>query len=197
MRLFLALDVSLVQLDLKKLKVNLNQGKNFQHQWIPHEQRHISLFNLSDIGRERLTEFKAAMSTRLQEIAPFELKLSGVWAYPKQEHARVLWIGVQNSRELRAFRDELISSLNDFLSSELENESIYRPYLPVVRLRNYRSVTDLISPYKNTDFGMIKINKVILYEMVSGGAFPKYREETVFSLGNLISESEDLNHLGG
>lgn len=197
MRLFLALDVSLAQLDLKKLKINLNQGKNFQHQWIPDKQRHIPLFNLTDMGREKVSDVKTSLESRLQDMATFELKLSGVWAYPKQEQARVLWIGVQNSRELRAFRDHLMGDLSDYLTSQLEEESIYRPYLPVVRLRNYRSVTDIISPYKNADFGMVKIDKVMLYEMVSGGAFPKYREEAAFSLQDLNSDLEDLNHLGG
>lgn len=182
MRLFLALDVSFTQFDLKKLKGNLNKGKNFQHQLIPEDQRHIPLFNLSDMEQERLHELKAVVGTLSKEETSFELKLSGVWAYPQQEHARLLWIGVQNSRELRSLHAHLKSYLNDFLLTELEEEKSFRPYLPIVRLRNYRSVTNIISPYKNTDFGMVKIKEIMLYEMVSGGAFPKYRLEESFML---------------
>lgn len=35
MKLFLSLDVSELKLDLKKLKVNLSKGKNFDFQWLP------------------------------------------------------------------------------------------------------------------------------------------------------------------
>lgn len=199
MRLFLALDVSVAQFDLKKLKVSLNKGKNFQHQWIPDEQRHIPLISLSEMGREKLSNLKASLDSLLSKTSPLELKLSGVWAHPQQDHARVFWIGVQNSRELRSLHEYLESNLSDFIPSDLEEEKVFKPSLPIIRLRNYRSVTNLISPYKNAEFGVVKINRIMLYEMVSGGAFPKYRLEHSFTLfeKDSVKDLEDFNHLGG
>lgn len=63
----------------------------------------------------------------------------------------------------------------------LESED-YRPYLPIVRLKNFRDVSDLLSPFKNSEFGKIQIQKISLYEMTSGGAFPTYRKLNSFDL---------------
>ncbi len=182
MRLFLALDTHDLNLDLKKLKVNLNKGKNFEHKWVPENQWHIPIFSPKDMGRERISHIDHQISSVIQEFRPFELKLEGVWAYPTQDHGRLLWIGVQNAKELR----EMVSQLTSALESEgADEEKPFKPHLPIVRLKNYRAVSDLISPFKNADFGKVLISNVILYEMTSGGAFPTFRKVRDYPLSEL------------
>lgn len=181
MKLLLALDVHEVNLELKKLKISLNKGKNFEHKWIPEEQRHIPLLNLREIKEEEVPALKESLESFLKVGSPFELKLEGVDAYPNQEQGRLLWVGVQNKKEFRALQDDLTGLLHEYLPPHKEDMS-KRPYLPVVRLRNHRNVSDLISPYKNSDFGKASIERVILYEMVSGGAFPSYQARAVYHL---------------
>lgn len=174
MKLFLAIPASDLNVDLKKLKVGLDKGKNFQHKWIPQEHWHIPLCALNEINEE-------ALRSLLKNQRPFVLKLEGINAYPEVAHARLLWIGVQSSVELRELQKNLL--LEFAASPENEEETFFRPNLPIVRLKNHRQVSDVISPYKKTHFGKFEVKEVAVYEMNSGGAFPTYKKQTSFSLG--------------
>lgn len=175
MRLSLALDARDFDLTLlKKLKVGLNQS-NIDFKWVKPESLHIDVLPLGDLGREALNTKLELMKTVISKHQPFDVKLEGVWAYPEQKEARILWVGVQNTRELKTLRSELAQTL------EIEEEET-KPILPVVRFRNHRNVTDLISPFKNAEFPMITVTKILLVEMLSGGAYPTYKIHDAFSV---------------
>lgn len=165
MRLSIAIDAHQFDLSqLKKLKIGLNQS-NIDHRWVSGETLHIDILTSDEFDLNKVREV-------LQRCEPFTLKLDGVWAYPDQKEARVLWVGVQNSRELQQLRFELFKVIE---GAEMDNPADYKPILPVVRFRNYRNVSDLISPFKNTRFPELIVNKLVLVEMVSGGAYPNYK----------------------
>lgn len=103
MRLFLALDVDPFDPDLKKLKINLNKAKNMEHRWIPKEHWHIPLYQLGEMGQEKLQQIYPLIMSALRKTSSFDLKLRGVWAYPSQERGRLLWIGVQNYQKIKSF----------------------------------------------------------------------------------------------
>lgn len=165
MSLSLALNAAHVKADLKKLKMGLSRGKNFIYDFVPQNELHITLCSLpeEDIDLEEIRKF-------LMNIPPLELKLHSIGAYPHSKEARLLWIGVPNTKEIRELRGELLGILNID-----EGSDDYRPILPVVRLKNYRSVSDLISPFKNTDFGKVLFPEVSLMEMTSHGPFPSFK----------------------
>lgn len=178
MSIYLGLDTSQAKLDLNKLKVNLNKAKNLTHQWIPNEFRHVPLCTLNDHNNQI-----SDLITNLVLIhQPFVLSLAGVWAFPDQSKARLLWVGVQNAKELRALQTDLSKRLAPFMAAEVDDKE-FRPYLPVVRLRNHREVSDILSPHKNSDFGKITAEKLILLKMTSGGPFPTYHKIQEFKLG--------------
>lgn len=165
MRLSLAIDARSFDLAaLKKLKIGLKES-NIDYKWVNADSLHIELLAIEEVDVEKVRNV-------VREMEPFTLKLDGVWAYPEQKEARLLWVGVQNSRELQHLRFELFKVVAD---AEINNSSDYKPILPIVRFRNYRSVSDLISPFKNTRFPELLVNKLILVEMVSGGAYPNYK----------------------
>jgi len=172
MRLSLAIDARDFDLSsLKKLKIGLDKS-NIDFKWVSADSLHIDLIALENVDINKVRDI-------VHNIQPFTLKLDGIWAYPEQKEARLLWVGVQNSRELQQLRFELFKFTED---SEINNPANYKPILPVVRFRNYRSVTDLISPYKNTRFPDLLVNKIVLIDMVSGGAYPTFKILNEFEL---------------
>ena len=189
MKLYLALDTSNLKLDLKKLKVNLEKAKNLDHKWVPLHQWHIPLCSLGDVEEGAMDRIGNKLNSILGHHFSFELKLDGVWAYPSQDHGRLLWIGVQNVKELRSLQEEIFDELKELIPEETMART-FRPYLPIVRLRNYKEVSDLLSPHKNSHFGKIRINKLIVYEMTSPGAFPTYRKVEEFKLSEEKSDHE-------
>ena len=174
MRLFLGLDVQRLELDLKKLKINLKKGKNLEHEWVPDKVRHIPVCSVGEINQDEFSKLDQLIENIIKDFVPFNLKFEGVYAFPDSDQARLLWVGVQNSKELRELHSQLNHEILKLSPIEL-NEGPYKPHLPIVRLRNHREVSDLLSPHKNSDFGKVLIDKLVVYDMVAGGAFPKYR----------------------
>jgi 2'-5' RNA ligase len=168
----LALSATHIQPDLKKLKVGLSRGKNFIYDFVPQEELHIPLCHLTT--SEGMVE---KMEKVLACVPPLELKLREVGAYPDAREARLLWIGVQNSLEIRSLRALLL----DAVAIPMEDDD-YQPILPVVRLKNHRSVADIISPFKNADFGKALFDQVALLEMESRGPFPTFNTLHRFTL---------------
>lgn len=171
MRLFLGVDAQnlILQKDqLNKLRLGLKK-KDIEHRFEPHDQWHITLISLGDMEQKDYEERDVYIKNIIQEHSCFELKLQSIFAFPNLKEGRVLWIGVQNSRELRSLQAELCQQIPSFC--ELE----FRPILPIVRLRNHKNVANIVSPYKTTRFGQLSVEAVVLYEMISSGAFPVFR----------------------
>lgn len=181
MKMFLAIDaqaLNLTQDQLKKLRIGL-KNKDIEHRFISDDQLHIPLVNLEDMELEAYEEREAYIHNVIQGHENFDLKLSGMWAYPNQHEGRLLWIGVQNSKELRSMQEDLSMQI---LGAE---EFDFNPYLPVVRLRNHHNVSDLISPYKSADFGKLRVESVVLYARMTGGAFPVLKLLKRYYLSNM------------
>ena len=176
MRLFVALSAQNLNFSpaekLKKLKINLTQ-KELDFKFVPTPNLHITLKFLGDI----LPENVPLIMGQLQELAlrhrPFELKLTGLDAFADKKHARVMWIGVQNSIPLRALQaqcEEVLGKIGLMASGR-----DFWPHLTVARIRNPRNLTDALSPYQGHKFGVLKVESIDLYESVLGGAFPVYK----------------------
>lgn len=153
------LDVS--DLRFKKLKTNLT--KNYpRHVQLPPDKLSIPLLQLGDMGKGTFMGLYQQLKELTQDFEPFSLKLNGLWASPHQEEASMLWIGVQNSRELRSLQQMIINFL------ALDEGDITRPHIPFIYLEHKSHVSDLISPFKNFDFGEVVIEEVALVEKLTG-----------------------------
>ncbi|MEA9357352.1 RNA 2',3'-cyclic phosphodiesterase [Bacteriovorax sp. PP10] len=183
MRLFLGVDAQNLILkkdQLNKLRVGL-KSKDIEHRFEPHDQWHITLISLGDINQEDYEDREGYINNVIQAHPRFELKLQSVLAFPNLKEGRVLWIGVQNSRELRSLQADLCQQIPSFC--ELE----FKPILPIVRLRNHKNVTNILSPYRSTQFGKLSVETVVLYEMISSGAFPVFRPLKTYYLSPLAA----------
>lgn len=171
MKLFLGVDAQNLILkkdQLSKLKAGL-KNKDIEYRFEPHDQLHITLVNLGDVKEEDYEEREGYINNIVQSHPRFELKLQSVSAFPSLTDGRLLWIGVQNSRELRSLQADLSQQFSSF--GELE----FKPILPIVRLRNHKNVSNILSPYRSTPFGKLIVETVVLYEMISSGAFPIFK----------------------
>ncbi len=168
-------EMNLIKEDLVKLKVGLN-NKKIEHKFIPLEQLHIPLLMIGEKKENEVEDLASKIESVASSFTTFDLKLQGVWAYPEQVEARLLYIGVQNSIELRSFQQEFSEVI--FNNSRPD----FKPNLPLVRLKNHRNVKDSLSPYKTKDFGKLNVCRVMLYQITSGGAFMTYKMIQSFDL---------------
>lgn len=189
MRLILAL--SLPEIDLsdqrfKKLKTNMIT-KNIDFNFLPMEQLHVPIAELGDVGKGVFLAFHQKIKSIIQDHSIMKLKMAGLWASPYQQEADMLWMGVQNSKALRALQAHVGNELN------LDEDNFFRPQAPLVYLKRKTDVKDIISPFKNFDFGTVRIDQVRILEKLSGTFGLQMRSSYYL---NEPGESESHSHPG-
>lgn len=177
-RLFIAINASepLVKTfppTLKKLKINADR-RDMAVKWVPLENLHVTLAFIGERPSEDIPAIEEVMKLVSEKLPAFDLKIEDMGAFSSEQEARVLWLGVQNKKILNHLRDELIAELDHRDLLFREEFRTYIPHLTIGRLKNPRSVKDMISPFKRKSFGKIHINEIVLYESKIQGAFPVY-----------------------
>lgn len=160
------------------MKTNLLK-KEIEHRWVPVENYHCTLNFLGETNPELVPELKTLLETVAGRHRPFDLKIHETHAFPETNAGRVIYVGVQNTKELRALQEDCLNELRTKFHPE---ERPYVPHLTIARLRNPRNLLDILSPVKNQNFGTLHVPELILYESVSGGAFPVYKPIEKFPL---------------
>jgi 2'-5' RNA ligase len=160
------------------VKTNLLK-KELEHRWVPVENYHCTLNFLGETNPELLPELKNLLESVSKRHKAFDLKVHGVEAFPETEAGRVIYVGVQNAKELRALQEDCLEVLREKFHPE---ERPYVPHLTIARLRNPKNLKDILSPVKNQEFGTLLVPELVLYESVSGGAFPVYKPVVKFAL---------------
>lgn len=155
-----------------KMKRTL-QDKDKVVRWTPPEMWHITVQFLGPLGNQALTEVYGALNSWEPPVKNLALKIQGVGAFPDPQDARVLWLGVQNSQELKQLQRHLSGHLNG-LGIDVIDDRPFLPHLTVARLRNLQSVTDLVNLGGRKSFGEYLISEVILFESVLQNQMPKY-----------------------
>src|SRR5262245_11255168 len=139
-RLFLAVDAGPVEKSLlpwmKKLKIAADR-KDLSVRWVPAENRHITLVFLGEATPEQREKIESTVRPVTDANPGFSLRVEGLGAFPEPRSARVLWLGVQNSKKLRALRDRLAEPLRQ-LGFPIEED--YSPHLTIGRLRSPKSL---------------------------------------------------------
>lgn len=177
-RLFIAVDLGASLEDsffatLKKLKINADK-KELAIRWTPPENYHATLTFLGDRDDTLIPQIQQCLEKICLEFTPFDLKVEDIGAFSHEHEARVLWAGVQNKRYLNELKNRLDEELvqNDLIPSIEDREFV--PHMTIARLRNPKSVKDLLSPFKRKSFGKAQIRELVLYESKLKGQFPVY-----------------------
>ena len=142
------------------------------------ENIHFTLKFLGDVDEENIPE----MIQKLTAISfkPFTISLQGVGVFPSAERINVLWVGM-NSPKLISLMKKINFTLNYIRQEEREEV----PHLTIARVKsgkNKEKLQQLVEIYKNTFFGEMMVEKIVLYESELGKEGPKYRVVKEFEL---------------
>ncbi|MEN0060183.1 MAG: RNA 2',3'-cyclic phosphodiesterase [Bdellovibrio sp.] len=177
-RLFLALDATSSLADNflpthKKLRINADR-REMDIRWVPMDNYHITLNFIGDFPEEKIPALQETLSEVCSHFAPFDLKVEDMGAFSNEHDARVIWLGIQNKRCLGALKNTLDQTLMERKLVTTPDARDFFPHLTIARLRNPRSVKDMISPFKRKSFGKLHIRDVVLYESKIQGPWPVY-----------------------
>lgn len=158
---------------LKKLKINADK-KEMTMKWVPPDNFHITVTFIGDTAVSDIPKIQAALAETCKVFNSFDLKIEDMGAFSSEHEARVIWLGVQNKRYLNELKNELDRNLAERGISLPVEFREFVPHLTIGRLRNPKSVKDMISPFKRKSFGKLHVHEVVLYESHLHGNFPVY-----------------------
>lgn len=142
------------------------------------ENLHFTLKFLGEVDESRISEIVEQLSSFSPK--PFFLSLRGVGVFPSREKINVIWMGIE-STELIALMKEINPTLNYIRKEEREET----PHLTIARVKsgkNKEQLQKLVEKYKNTLFGEMMVDKIILYESELGKEGPRYTVVQEFEL---------------
>lgn len=103
--------------------------------WVNPDSIHLTLKFLGDTPEAAIPEIAAALNGITAALAPFDVSLAGVGAFPHAKKARVFWVGVDaGTNELKAISREVDSAL-----APLGFPPESRPFSPHLTLARFKT----------------------------------------------------------
>jgi RNA 2',3'-cyclic 3'-phosphodiesterase len=179
-RLFIGLDFGEnvsepIQRAIRKMKTTFDQ-REIAAKWSQPQDLHITLVFIGERPDEDVDNIRESVEKVVTQHKAFDLKLSGMGAFPDIQSARVLWLGVQKRQELLDLQSEIEAAL---LST---SENDYIPHVTVAKIRNLKSVRSIISPFLRQKWGQIHVGHVVLFESIQQGPYAIYKPLAKFKL---------------
>jgi 2'-5' RNA ligase len=152
--------------------------------WIRRANLHLTLFFLGPaVPRERLAPIADALATIAEATLPFEIVARGVGVFPNPARPRVIWVGL-DSDELAALAGRVAeAAARCGLAPE---RRVYSPHLTIGRVRSLNLPARLRQSLReaaNSNFGVSRIERVMLYRSELGPESSTYHELAAFPLG--------------
>jgi len=97
--------------------------------WIEADQAHLTLKFIGEVPAVEVEPISLVLQEVAARFRPFELKFGPIGAFPSPRRPRVVWLGVEQTPELRFVKDDLERRL-----AELGIAREERPYQPHVTL---------------------------------------------------------------
>ena len=138
---------------------------------------HVTLKFLGDTEETMVTRVVEVIERSAEDIRAFPLKLRGMGAFPSLSNMRVIWVGIEDGKELAILAERLDDSLAS-LGVRREKRA-FRPHLTVARAKGAVSgdaIRDVITANTATDYGEYIIDRVTLKKSVLTPQGPIYSD---------------------
>lgn len=182
MRLFAAIDVGAevvraAQRAIEELKRRVARvDPHARVSWVRPEHMHLTVRFIGEVdsglGRLVLSAFEAPLS-----IAPFDVTIAGLGAFPPQRPPRVVWAGVTaGAAQVQAVERELGERLHEL--PLVQEDRGFHPHLTLGRVKAARGLAAarLFEGLGDTSFGIARVSAVTLFESRLSPAGPTHVE---------------------
>jgi RNA 2',3'-cyclic 3'-phosphodiesterase len=109
--------------------------------WVEPGSIHLTLKFLGQTTDDKIEEINLGIEYAANGIAPFELVVKDVGAFPNLNRAQVLWVGLQGDLNALAGLQQRVTNNMEQLGFPKE-ERAFSPHLTIGRVRNYTSPED-------------------------------------------------------
>ncbi len=136
---------------------------------------HVTLKFLGDTEESLVPKLNDVMSSAIKGIEPLTIKLRGSGTFPPKGCARVVWVGLEGAEPLGVIASRLEASCRE-LGFEPEGRG-FKPHLTLARIKDPKasnSAIRLAEKFGSSEFGTVKVDKILLKKSVLGPQGPTY-----------------------
>jgi len=135
------------------------------------ENMHLTLFFLGEIDEKKTATAIAILESLHEKI--FEMKFSGVGAFPNENFIRVLWAGCE-SKQLISLYDSLSPRIQGMGYAKEE----FRPHLTLARVdaEAKEDAKAFAKKFKENEFGSCIAERIVLFKSTLTPNGPIYEE---------------------
>jgi 2'-5' RNA ligase len=182
MRLFIAIEMP-QEIKAAISDVVRNIGRVECVRWVPETNMHLTLKFLGEV-KEALAQ---GIIEKLKEVAgrsrAFQVEVAGFGAFPNLKRPNVLWVGMGKSEPLKTLAGDVDGALAG-LGFERETRP-FSPHLTIGRVKDQRGIEPVVrelSTYKDTFFGTISVDEILLMKSVLKPSGAEYSKAAVIRL---------------
>ena len=174
-RIFCALDILADVRQRMREHINslIRTNPEVRASWTNPDNIHLTIKFLGNIAVARVPAISEAAAEASKVLKSFSLQIGSCGVFPSASHAKVLWIGVNDS-------SGMLSELQQQLEIECEKrgfpveERAFKPHLTLARLRGGNNTRSLVDAHLGTDFPAqsVAVNELIVFrsELSSHGS---------------------------
>jgi len=165
MRTFIAVDLNAdIKNKIKRIIRELDNGTR-SVRWVGIEGIHLTLKFLGDTTIDRAAQVGAALAEVGQNVSSFPLRIAGTGAFPPGSRPRVLWVGIDPSKDLR----DLVASIEKAMIplGFSQETRPFSPHITIGRVKDssrLESVMSGLNTYKDRVFGQMTVQSLLFFE---------------------------------
>ena len=142
--------------------------------WVPPDRLHFTIRFIGEVDERRASAIAGALAAPLS-LAPFDLTMTAVGAFPSSGRPRVIWAGIgEGGPRMAALEREVSARL---ATCGIPSESrAYSPHLTLARVRDAASLRarDVLEGVPQGPFGTTRVDAITLFESRLSPKGPTY-----------------------
>lgn len=150
-RTFIAIDIPAAQREqIAQLQATLRRVGG-RISWTRPEGIHLTLKFLGDVDQAQIPAVAEAVTRASRQVAPFEVGIAGVGAFPNFRQPRVLWVGIEEpTGRLKALARAIEEELRPLgFPPEVRD---FSPHLTLGRVKDPRGVESVVRALQQANF---------------------------------------------
>ena len=183
MRCFIAIDMSG---DIKKAIADVIERcgeKSKAVRWVTVENIHLTLKFLGDVKEDLIPDIEKGLAEISMRHGTLDVNIRGAGAFPNFKYPNVLWIGMDESEDLKRLYYDIEESMSG-LGFEKEDRK-FSPHLTIGRVKDRKGIEPVIKElytFKDAFFGSIEVKEVLLMRSILKPTGAEYSKIADFKL---------------
>ena len=169
MRVFVAIDLAPeVHSAVKVLWSHLQRDLHTSGvAWVKPSNWHLTLLFVGEVPIAQIDEASAALRAACAGLAPFELSIGGLGAFPNTRNPKVIWTGVGGAIEtLNLLQSRITEAMQPFIIKP--DNKPFHPHLTLARVKSSNKVLSAaiarqVVAHKSTSCGTWTVGDCLLY----------------------------------